>query len=586
MNHNPCPTFIYNRPTLAPRENSSPNFPLSLLHLEGPSELPLLLTDSRPGPDDFQSNSSGNFDLPNFDPSAVGLGISYDWYTSEKTPSNTAHGIENVLLAETSQSGSVYDLFKLDYHPEPLSDELYSLFESQLPTSCSFSPTHSGSSSPNDAGSIVAKSLSQQSLTLQYPDSVPWSLELVSTAAAGQITELAPQHLASGSYSSLSSISDLSLSEDLLINHFASEPASHLDLYPWPVLADYATAIHSVPDIQQRHHLDGWKEPCFAVNPAEIMTDSSQDPDVDYSYILFSPEPDILYLPQGCASDHCSPDEERANEDKRSPNFNGDIYVNPINAVATSEIGACYHVYPVGNRNQKEPSEYETSSPETSPFPSPQQRKRARKSRKSQLKILPTDVDTTDMSLVKSEPLVKGELTGEDGLCNLDVDADGINLGTPVFDAHRGIDLDDLKSKAARFRLRNPGREYDNAWLVSFAGKLSKQGKLLDNFRCYVLGCDQVNKRRDHILIHVGAHLDQRPFQCRYCTSRFLRKNECKRHEMSHSGNRPFHCDQCPSGVATFVRQDLLKRHLKRTHGIENNKENLRDRPLKRARRV
>ncbi|KIK39424.1 hypothetical protein CY34DRAFT_89228, partial [Suillus luteus UH-Slu-Lm8-n1] len=46
----------------------------------------------------------------------------------------------------------------------------------------------------------------------------------------------------------------------------------------------------------------------------------------------------------------------------------------------------------------------------------------------------------------------------------------------------------------------------------------------------------------------------------------FLRKNECKRHEASHTGVRPYHCEVCGQ---TFVRQDLLKRHTKRTHGLE-----------------
>lgn len=89
-----------------------------------------------------------------------------------------------------------------------------------------------------------------------------------------------------------------------------------------------------------------------------------------------------------------------------------------------------------------------------------------------------------------------------------------VNLGTPVFDAHRGIDIEELKAKAERYRLRNQGREYDKRWLISFAGKLSVRGELVEEFRCYVAGCKQVNKRRDHILIHVGAHLDQRPFKC------------------------------------------------------------------------
>lgn len=91
-----------------------------------------------------------------------------------------------------------------------------------------------------------------------------------------------------------------------------------------------------------------------------------------------------------------------------------------------------------------------------------------------------------------------------------------VNLGTPVLDAHRGVELEELKAKAERYRLRNQGREYDKRWLISFAGKLSTRGELVEEFRCYITGCQQVNKRRDHILIHVGAHLDQRPFKCRH----------------------------------------------------------------------
>ena len=94
------------------------------------------------------------------------------------------------------------------------------------------------------------------------------------------------------------------------------------------------------------------------------------------------------------------------------------------------------------------------------------------------------------------------------------IDLPDINLGTPVFDAHRGVELEELKSKAERYRLRNHGRDYDKRWLISFAGKLSTRGELVDEFRCYIIGCCQTNKRRDHILIHVGAHLDQRPFRC------------------------------------------------------------------------
>ena len=91
------------------------------------------------------------------------------------------------------------------------------------------------------------------------------------------------------------------------------------------------------------------------------------------------------------------------------------------------------------------------------------------------------------------------------------------DLGSPVLNAHHGVLLSDLLSKAERYRLRNPGQDtIDKKWLHSFAGKLSPKGELLEDFRCYVIGCFQTNKRRDHILIHIGSHVDQRPFSCEY----------------------------------------------------------------------
>ncbi|KAG1755944.1 hypothetical protein EDB19DRAFT_1663804 [Suillus lakei] len=137
---------------------------------------------------------------------------------------------------------------------------------------------------------------------------------------------------------------------------------------------------------------------------------------------------------------------------------------------------------------------------------------------------------------------------------------------SPILNAHMGIELSELAFRAQRYRARHSAQEIDRGWLMHFAGKLSDRGELIEEFRCYVVGCGQRNKRRDHIIVHVGAHVDQRPFGCSMCPQRFLRKNECKRHEASHTGVRPYHCEVCGQ---TFVRQDLLKRHTKRTHGLE-----------------
>ncbi|KAF9008746.1 hypothetical protein BDQ17DRAFT_1348857 [Cyathus striatus] len=135
-----------------------------------------------------------------------------------------------------------------------------------------------------------------------------------------------------------------------------------------------------------------------------------------------------------------------------------------------------------------------------------------------------------------------------------------VQMGTPVTNAHSGISLQDLRSRAERFRSRTRD-----------VRKLSRSGRPLRDYRCYVIGCDQINKRKDHMITHIGGHLDQRLFQCSHCPSRFLRKNELKRHELGHTGLRPFACHMCCLKRSTFVRRDLLLRHIKRMHKDEAN---------------
>ncbi|KAJ7638556.1 hypothetical protein FB45DRAFT_405550 [Roridomyces roridus] len=90
-----------------------------------------------------------------------------------------------------------------------------------------------------------------------------------------------------------------------------------------------------------------------------------------------------------------------------------------------------------------------------------------------------------------------------------------VAAGSPIFDAHRGISQDELEAKARRCRLRFPDVEvFDSRWLASFTGKLSAHGEMIDQFRCYVVGCTQTNKRRDHMVVHVGSHLDQKQYKC------------------------------------------------------------------------
>ncbi|KAF9452204.1 hypothetical protein P691DRAFT_831133 [Macrolepiota fuliginosa MF-IS2] len=201
--------------------------------------------------------------------------------------------------------------------------------------------------------------------------------------------------------------------------------------------------------------------------------------------------------------------------------------------------------------------------------------------RKTRSRITKTTRRTTIKRRVASPYAITPQPSAESS-ATFEVSDLPINYGTPVLDAHRGITIGELKAKAERYRLRNQCQEYDKKWLLSFAGKLTPQGLLTEEYRCYIAGCAQSNRRRDHILIHVGGHLDQRPFACPDCSARFLRKNECKRHELSHTGTRPFTCDMCPPGATAFVRQDLLKRHQNRTHGMDAT----RGRAVKRHRRI
>jgi hypothetical protein len=92
--------------------------------------------------------------------------------------------------------------------------------------------------------------------------------------------------------------------------------------------------------------------------------------------------------------------------------------------------------------------------------------------------------------------------------------AAGSFVQTPVLNAHLGISLEDLAGRAAKFRIRYPGQPLCQQWLLAYAGQLSMHGEQLGEWRCYVIGCFHTNKRRDHILTHVGSHVNERPYQC------------------------------------------------------------------------
>lgn len=89
-----------------------------------------------------------------------------------------------------------------------------------------------------------------------------------------------------------------------------------------------------------------------------------------------------------------------------------------------------------------------------------------------------------------------------------------VSPDTPMFNMHQGVSECDLQRRANRYRRRYPGRSLDRHWLSRYAGKLNKDGKAIEEYRCYISGCAQLNKRRDHIIVHICSHVNERPFAC------------------------------------------------------------------------
>lgn len=369
------------------------------------------------------------------------------------------------------------------------------------------------------------------------------------------------------------------------LNHYRPYNDFDHNYNPW---VDRLTSLSS-PSLLQlenspRH--SSWNPDCVGVNPADICSVSA--PSISAPRRIFITRPDEP-VPTYEGSKECPPDDQPVTPGTPEAHVQPGVPGSPSEKEPRCKSRSSSKDLP--QKSDDEPSIFQSSSSsEYSPTVQPLSLKRNVSSR---INTRRTTRKTEDFDTAYTD------YHEADQYNHLP-----INLGTPVFDAHRGIDIEELKAKAERYRLRNQGRDYDKRWLISFAGKLSEKGELVEEFRCYVSGCKQNNKRRDHILIHVGAHLDQRPFKCTHwyvsnssdlyiyilissSSARFLRKNECKRHELSHTGIRPFACHLCPSPTTTFVRQDLLKRHMKRTHHIDfkadkENEDN--SRPRKRAR--
>lgn len=265
------------------------------------------------------------------------------------------------------------------------------------------------------------------------------------------------------------------------------------DMAPkWLASTFVAPSEHSV----FRRVLPSWNNSCIGVNPADILpvphpTEMS----------VSSPTPLLGHLVLDPLPGEDSIDTPRSGV-LRSP------FLSLQNDVSSESFPFLHPVPSQDNRELSGDEHSQFQSPSSSEYsPSLGGGQKKTMPRRNNRRRITRSICQSDLPLCQS-PETPGHCDESAVL--------PINLGTPVFDAHRGIDIEVLKAKAERYRLRNQGREYDKRWLISFAGKLTNRGELMDEFRCYIAGCKQTNKRRDHILIHVGAHLDQRPFKCMY----------------------------------------------------------------------
>jgi hypothetical protein len=351
------------------------------------------------------------------------------------------------------------------------------------------------------------------------PDSnVVWSFEELSATAGLSVAEFATQISATAELT----LKRMAAGQDLPLEEPSSSFESIRDLpklgiandvfhtFSWPVNRSPEPTLPIV-DVTLRTNTS-WNNDCVGVNPADIMP--------------ASPQPASLSIPPGRVF-LVHPSENQTSTDPLPESERGIIHtkssLRSFGVELDRNLLEPHHSLPYHDSYELQPSKSNASkqlesedeaflsqSPSTSEY-SPSLLSLGQKH------IQPIRV-TTRSNARNNSSTVTGEehIVGSPDFQN---DCNGspsipINLGTPVFDAHRGIDIEELKAKAERYRLRNQGRDYDKRWLISFAGKLSARGELVEEFRCYVAGCKQVNKRRDHILIHVGAHLDQRPFKC------------------------------------------------------------------------
>jgi len=546
MKHTRCPTFnnyIPTQPTLASQPSktsilSHSPFSLSPVWSWG---RPSLLMDHDLEAHDFQSNAkfkSNRRSDSGFEKSLTGLGIRYADATSLSTPNFDeradpfhvcvpspqirSFGTHHPNISHSVHMDSMFDVASVqDLSVEVPRPHPY-VFEPELPMSWSSSSVSSAPKCTLDSAIMAALATTDDvnaDLNLEYPPldyPSSWSFDSLSAASGCSVNTIATQLSAVASELVQNIQSDLrsSWSQDMCTNEGSGSGAQTEALTnPDPVfLIISPDMVAPIADINMYDMTSPSQESSIGINPADIMAESFDSPfPPACSTTLHSfNSPDIPSLDP--LNTMVAPEDD---EQPFLPMVVDDAIVKQEHHLASSEDDALYHVFEFGyNDDYVQMSEYEPTphlpnlpSPTSpSPIPSPRQGQTMSQSKKTSRNNCQKETVSGRVASIKVD------------VSPIKVEDDGpaFITETPVLDAHHGIELSELKARATKYRLRNPGEEIDNTWLLSFAGKLSARGEMLDEYRCYVVGCHQKNKRRDHIVVHVGGHLDRRPFKCLY----------------------------------------------------------------------
>ncbi|KNZ80051.1 hypothetical protein J132_07931 [Termitomyces sp. J132] len=513
MAHLRCSTFNalnsyipnLNRLTLASHNKSSRSPTLSPLRSYYDS--PYLASRSHAGNDDFQSNAQLSFSRSGLQ--FPGLGIAYP----QASEMSTTAGLQKpkIAPAEAIPAPCLLGQALKAELGEPslgLQGELSCFYEPQVAQSWSFSSSVSSSESM-----IINSQTAKTQNTNLGSDAITFSS--LATTSGMSITSLADhlsatadialQYLTSNS----SGIADSCTagSEGSVLEELCDERS-----IPWSSISP----MHE-SDTRPSHLVTcslPWLEPSHGVDPLNITVGQLLEPEVAQDPVV-SREFSCLDIPFHSLTGFFETHSNNLTE----------VGVTAETLIERPEGATRCEPFPPLSKLDDEDSDYRLSDSgstnwSSSPFPSPCQKTRSGKRLSQFSNRFRTAKTKKPVSSKPTKRKQRIEVITE-ALAPIAIEAQettlfDVNLGTPVFDAHRGVNIDELRSKAERYRLRNPGRIYDNNWLASFAGKLSDRGELINDYRCYVAGCTQINKRRDHILIHIGSHLDQRPYACSY----------------------------------------------------------------------